>query len=177
MSLATSQKPATSPANSPTLDMKLAELIQTYWTNFAKTGNPNAAGIPIGPSNDDNGIYIQFQQDGRVETAAGLRAAQCDIYRQWLTAPSRTRHATRLRDFISKSKGPADLAGPLLPYRGSLRVMRNGSRPRRNPAQLRSPRLSIRRRAHQRRPAFQDHAHRHVDQQLAQAALVRETPS
>ena len=72
--------------------LKLAELIQTYWTNFAKTGNPNSAGIPKWPQQGDNGIYIQFQQDGRVETAAGLRAAQCNIYRQWLTAQARSTH-------------------------------------------------------------------------------------
>ena len=74
------------------LDMKLAELIQTYWTNFAKTGNPNSAGIPNWPQQGDNGTYIQFQQDGKVETAAGLRAPQCNIYRQWLVAQGRPAH-------------------------------------------------------------------------------------
>jgi para-nitrobenzyl esterase len=53
--------------------MKLAELIQTYWTNFAKTSNPNSPGIPNWPQQGDNGTYIQFLQDGKVETAAGLR--------------------------------------------------------------------------------------------------------
>lgn len=30
-------------------DYKLSELIGTYWTNFAKTGNPNGAGMPFWP--------------------------------------------------------------------------------------------------------------------------------
>jgi para-nitrobenzyl esterase len=71
------------------VDKKLADLIQTYWANFAKTGNPNSSGLPNWPQQGGNGTYIQFQQDGRVETANGLRAAQCDIYRQWLTSQSR----------------------------------------------------------------------------------------
>lgn len=68
------------------VDKKLADLMETYWTNFAKTGNPNSPGVPNWPQQSDNGTYIQFQQDGKVETSTALRAAQCDIYRQWLTA-------------------------------------------------------------------------------------------
>ena len=68
------------------VDKKLADLMETYWTNFAKTGNPNSPGIPNWPQQADTGTYLQFQQDGKVETATGLRTAQCDIYRQWLTA-------------------------------------------------------------------------------------------
>lgn len=29
-------------------DRKLPDLIQSYWTHFAKTGNPNGPGLPIG---------------------------------------------------------------------------------------------------------------------------------
>jgi para-nitrobenzyl esterase len=74
------------------VDKKLADLMETYWTNFAKTGNPNSSGIPNWPQQGDTGTYIQFQQDVTVETANALRATQCDIYRQWLIAQSHPTH-------------------------------------------------------------------------------------
>lgn len=39
--------PAWSPA-----DRRVSELMATYWTNFAKTGNPNAPGVPPWPEYD-----------------------------------------------------------------------------------------------------------------------------
>lgn len=68
------------------IDTKLADLMGSYWTNFAKTGNPNAPGLPNWPQQGATGVYIQFQQDGTVQTAAGLRRAQCSVYREWLNS-------------------------------------------------------------------------------------------
>src|SRR5690606_35459254 len=31
-------------------DIKVSDLISTYWTNFAKTGNPNGKGVPEWPA-------------------------------------------------------------------------------------------------------------------------------
>jgi para-nitrobenzyl esterase len=68
------------------LDKKLAELMESYWTNFAKTGDPNGAGLPKWLPQDDTGTYIQLEQDGNVQTARGMRKIQCDVYREWLVA-------------------------------------------------------------------------------------------
>jgi para-nitrobenzyl esterase len=38
-------------------DYKLSELMQTFWTNFAKTGDPNGAGVPRWPAYDAAGNW------------------------------------------------------------------------------------------------------------------------
>jgi para-nitrobenzyl esterase len=65
-------------------DFKLADLIEIYWTNFAKTGDPNSSGVPKWPEFDGSQTYIEFAQDGRVASATGLRRAYCDLYRDVL---------------------------------------------------------------------------------------------
>jgi para-nitrobenzyl esterase len=66
------------------IDFKLADLIETYWTNFARTGNPNGTGAPEWPLFGASQNFIQFAQDGRVVNATALRGAQCSLYRQGL---------------------------------------------------------------------------------------------
>lgn len=63
-------------------DRHLAELIQTYWTDFAKTGNPNSEHVPQWPSFGEAHNYIQFRQDGSVVMDHGLRQTQCAVYRK-----------------------------------------------------------------------------------------------
>jgi len=67
------------------VDFKLANLIETYWTNFAKTGNPNSGGLPNWPRFDSSQTFIRFAQEGNVEPiAGGLRRPQCDLFRDVL---------------------------------------------------------------------------------------------
>ena len=63
-------------------DFKLADLMETYFTNFAKTGDPNSSGIPKWPEFGGSQAYVEFMQDGSVASATGLRKAQCGLYRE-----------------------------------------------------------------------------------------------
>ena len=67
------------------VDFKLADLIESYWTNFAKRGNPNGEGLPNWPEYDGSQAFIEFTQDGKVvEQTGGLRKPQCDLQREVL---------------------------------------------------------------------------------------------
>jgi para-nitrobenzyl esterase len=72
--------------NSANTDLQLSELMESYWTNFARTGNPNSAGLPEWPAFGDERKYIQFAQDGKVVPLASLRDGQCGVYRDSLGA-------------------------------------------------------------------------------------------
>ncbi|MDH3336450.1 MAG: carboxylesterase family protein [Gammaproteobacteria bacterium] len=65
-------------------DRKISAQIQTYWTNFAKTGNPNLPsldGLPEWPMfNPTTRPYLRFtQRDGPV-VRESLRREICDLY-------------------------------------------------------------------------------------------------
>jgi para-nitrobenzyl esterase len=48
-------------------DASLSGLLQTYWTNFAKTGNPNASGLPNWPAwGDEKKEFLVINQDASV---------------------------------------------------------------------------------------------------------------
>jgi para-nitrobenzyl esterase len=74
------------------IDFKIADLIETYWANFAKTGEPNSSGVPKWPKFDGSHAYVEFKQDGSVASAAGLRRTQCDLYREVLKQRMSGRH-------------------------------------------------------------------------------------
>ncbi len=66
------------------VDTKLAELMETYWTNFARTGNPNSDSLPVWPDMRTAHTYMQFTEDGEgVMSTRPLRAAQCEVYREF----------------------------------------------------------------------------------------------
>ena len=64
-------------------DYKLADLMETYWTNFARTGNPNSDNLPRWPELDGSHLYLQFTQNGTaVVSAMPLRGPQCSLFRE-----------------------------------------------------------------------------------------------
>lgn len=74
------------------IDLKLADLIQSYWTNFARGGDPNGGGLPQWPRLDAARLYLDFGVDGRAAASAQpLRAAQCGLYREGLAGEDRAR--------------------------------------------------------------------------------------
>lgn len=67
------------------VDRKLADLMQSYWTNFAKTGNPNGGTLPNWPEFDGTQSFLEFTQEGTaVANPVALRKPQCDLYREIL---------------------------------------------------------------------------------------------
>ena len=65
------------------VDFKLADLIETYWTNFAKTGNPNGNAVQW-PALGDAESFVRFTREGGVEASSQLRKPQCDLLREVL---------------------------------------------------------------------------------------------
>ena len=50
-------------------DQQLSGSIQTYWTNFAKTGNPNSAGLPNWPAwSDERTEFLELDKGGAIST-------------------------------------------------------------------------------------------------------------
>lgn len=63
---------------------KLSEEMQIYWTNFAKTGDPNGAGVPEWPKFDvKTRQYLQFSNEG-IEAKADLRSMPCKVFTERL---------------------------------------------------------------------------------------------
>jgi para-nitrobenzyl esterase len=74
-------------------DRKISDQIQTYWVNFARTGNPNGDALPEWPKfNATTRPYLEFTiQDGPV-VRENLRRNICDLYIKALkeTIPANT---------------------------------------------------------------------------------------
>lgn len=61
-------------------DSKLSQTIQSYWTNFAKTGNPNGAGVPDWPAwNNAGEPYMDFTASGAAVPEKNFSPPFCDL--------------------------------------------------------------------------------------------------
>jgi para-nitrobenzyl esterase len=66
-------------------DREISEAMATYWTNFAKYGDPNGKGVPVWPAfSDSNPVLMYFSQTphtGPVPSAESLKVL--DAYFAW----------------------------------------------------------------------------------------------
>lgn len=61
-------------------DYRLAETVQSYWTNFAKTGNPNGANLPGWREFESHGqVAMEFARNGTVALRNHSRPPYCDV--------------------------------------------------------------------------------------------------
>jgi para-nitrobenzyl esterase len=70
------------PGRAAAVDTEISELIQQYWSNFAKTGDPNGGNLPNWPRFAvTRRPYLQFTDAGPV-VKEGLRRPFCDLFIQ-----------------------------------------------------------------------------------------------
>jgi para-nitrobenzyl esterase len=68
------------PAEAAPEEKELARIMNTYWTNFAKTGNPNGKGVPNWPLYDNRKEEIlDIELDGKTVAKPDPRKARLDV--------------------------------------------------------------------------------------------------
>jgi para-nitrobenzyl esterase len=70
-------------------DRTLSDLMQQYWVNFVRTGDPNGPGLPVWPvfRSPARG-FMHFLPEGSA-AEEGLRRAPCDVYIENVTRLAR----------------------------------------------------------------------------------------
>jgi para-nitrobenzyl esterase len=61
-------------------DLAVSQLAQSYWVNFARSGDPNGTGLPTWPPHvADKDQIFDFRSDGTAGTGPDLRKARLDV--------------------------------------------------------------------------------------------------
>jgi para-nitrobenzyl esterase len=74
------------------IDRRLSETMMVCWTNFARKGDPNGAGLPKWPAYESaTDRHLEFGDDVRADS--GLFKAECDFIESVQSARRKDRHA------------------------------------------------------------------------------------
>lgn len=61
-------------------DQAVSRMVQNYWVNFAKTGDPNGAGLPDWPRHHPGkDLIFDFHPDGTAGATPDVRKARLDV--------------------------------------------------------------------------------------------------
>jgi para-nitrobenzyl esterase len=61
-------------------DKEVSKMMQSYWVNFAKTGNPNSKGLPFWSMYDTTkNTIFEFNAQGSAETISDYRKSRLDV--------------------------------------------------------------------------------------------------
>jgi len=71
----------------PQQDQDVAKMMNTYWANFAKTGNPNGNGLPQWPVYDpQKNELLEFRSDGSAAGGPDPKKARLDLIEKAVTS-------------------------------------------------------------------------------------------
>ncbi len=68
-------------------DLEVAQMMNNYWINFAKTGDPNGQDLPLWPVYDSkNDGILEFQTDGKATGKPDPKKARLDLIEKAVTS-------------------------------------------------------------------------------------------